>query len=183
MTKRALAVTMALLAGLTLPALPAMAGGGGGCHGGTTQGTGTTVELAEACFTPTTIRIAPGDTVTFVNRDPVTHNVVGDGWGHTDDLERGDAFTATFEDPGVYPYACMYHWGMTGAVVVGDGVGIGTEVHVAPLARPAPSPIIQVRTVREAGTASPAMWLAAGAIGVMLGLGLGAIRRRRRAAA
>ena len=57
------------------PRDPAIAGGG--CHSGATQGEGDTVELLDACPTPTILTIDPGGTVTFVNKDPFTHNVIG----------------------------------------------------------------------------------------------------------
>jgi len=128
MTRRTAVLAAPLLALLVLPAVPA--GAGGGCHGGVTQGTGDTVELIDACFTPTTLRIEPGDSVTFVNEDSFVHNVTANLWGHFDDLEQGDSFTATFGEDGVYPYACTYHPGMTGAVVVGDGDGPGSGAAV-----------------------------------------------------
>jgi plastocyanin len=177
MARRSFTLATALVAALTLPVVPATAGGGGGCHGETTQGVGDTVEMVRACFTPTTLRISAGDTVTFVNRDPLDHNVVADGWGHLDDMGEGDAFTATFDDPGVYPYACMYHWGMTGAIVVGDGVGEGDDVRVASFEPPEPSPVVRVRTVGAGAAGSPIAWLLGGAIGLALGLGLGLVAR------
>lgn len=99
-------------------ATPALAGGG--CHSATTQGEGDRVEMAKACFSPSVLRTDPGTEVTFVNRDPVVHNVSASEWGYFGDLNRGDDFTATFSEPGVYPFACTYHPGMVGAVVVGD---------------------------------------------------------------
>lgn len=186
MTSRTAVLTASLLALLLLPAVPA--GAGGGCHEGVTQGTGDTVELIDACFTPTTLRIEPGDSVTFVNRDGFVHNVTAHLWGYFDDLKQGDAFTATFDEEGVYPYACTYHPGMTGAVVVGDGDGPGSGAAVTVSsfgAPPPPSPQIEVRTVtktREAGASSPLVWLAAG-IGLAAGLGLAALVRRRRSVA
>jgi len=183
MTRRTAVLAAPLLALLVLPAVPA--GAGGGCHGGVTQGTGDTVELIDACFTPTTLRIEPGDSVTFVNEDSFVHNVTANLWGHFDDLEQGDSFTATFGEDGVYPYACTYHPGMTGAVVVGDGdgPGSGAAVTVSSFGEPpAPSPRVEVRTVtrtEDAGASSPLVWLAA-AIGLVSGLGLGALVRRRR---
>ena len=65
--RSAIVVTAAFLAILIVPAIPA--GAGGGCHAGVTQGTGDTVELVDACFTPTTLQIQPGDTVSFVNKE------------------------------------------------------------------------------------------------------------------
>jgi plastocyanin len=183
MTRRSAAFAASLLVLLLIPPLPASAGGG--CHSGVTQGTGDTVEMVDACFTPTTLRIAPGDEVTFVNTDGFTHNVTANLWGHFDDMDQGDAFTATFADEGVYPYACTYHPGMTGLVVVGDGDGPGSGVVVAAAAfdePPPPSPVVEIRTVTQETSAAPVTvgWLLGGAIGLAVGLGIGVLRRRRR---
>ncbi len=47
----------AVLAVLIVPVAPAAAGGG--CHQGVTQGDGDTVEMLDACFTPTILRSTP----------------------------------------------------------------------------------------------------------------------------
>ena len=183
MTRKIAVLAPLALALLVLPGGPALAGGG--CHDGVTQGTGDTVELIDACFTPTTLRIDPGGSVTFVNQDPFVHNVTANLWGHFDDLEPGDAFTATFAEDGLYPYACTYHPGMTGVVVVGDGDGPGNGQAVAVSSfqgPPAPSPKVRVETVvatEDRGASSPIVWLAAG-IGLLAGLGIGWRLRRRR---
>ena len=169
---------------LVAPAIPAAAGGG--CHRGVTQGEGDTVELVEACFSPTTLRIQPGDAVTFVNRDAMIHNVGGNLWGHFDDLNPGDRFTATFDEAGIYPFACSYHPGMTGAVVVGEGLGVGNgeTVAVASSSGPEPSPVVRVRTVQASSAPVATGWVAGSVIGLGLGLGIGLmIRRRTRPAA
>lgn len=184
------AVAATALLALAGPAVPASAGGG--CHSGATTGEGDTVEMRDACFTPSTIRIAPGDAVTFVNQDPMTHNVGGMGWGELGELQQGDAFTATFADAGIYPYACSYHPGMTGAVVVGDGTGAGNgiAVTVEPFLA-ASQPADEAAELADAGatvaatdpvaTSSPDAlgWVAAGAAGLVLGLGLGTFSRSR----
>jgi plastocyanin len=185
-TLLALAATTLIV--FAVPAIPALAGGG--CHAGVTTGDGDTVEMSDACFTPTSLHIEPGDAVTFVNRDPITHNVGGNLWGHLEDMARGDAFTATFDDAGVFPYACSYHPGMTGVIVVGSAVGAGNgeRVDVAPFvaAEPVPATTIAPDTTLAAATtplretSSPAIgWIAAGAAGLALGLGVGLFARRR----
>lgn len=179
MARRSLTTAAVLIAALALTPVPASAGFGG-CHEDT-QGSGDTVEMVEYCFTPTTLRIDPGGTVTSVNRSAQTHNVVAPRWGRVDDLAKGDAFTATFDEPGVYPYTCTYHGGMSGAIVVGDGVGPGDEeVRVAPFE---PTPMVEVRTVRTEAAASPVGWFVGGGIGLALGLGIAggarALGRRR----
>ena len=85
--RSAIVIAAAFLTVLIVPAIPAAAGGG--CHTGATQGTGDTVELVDACPTPTILTIDPGGTVTFVNEDPFAHNVIGSAWGHPEDLNQG----------------------------------------------------------------------------------------------
>ncbi|MGH2736842.1 MAG: cupredoxin domain-containing protein [Actinomycetota bacterium] len=119
---------VALLAGAVLFAAPASAGGGGHCSDpDQTVGKATEVALQSSCFRSTVTQVAPGDTVTFTNKDPYAHNVVGwqGSWGGFDDLQQGDSVSATFDAPGVYPFACYLHPGMVGAVVVGDDFDAG----------------------------------------------------------
>ena len=56
----------------------------------------------------------------------MTHVVVGvgDSWGDPGiSLVQGDTVRYRFDQDGVYPYSCLIHPGMVGAIVVGDGVG------------------------------------------------------------
>ena len=162
------------------PATAAMAGGG--CHTGATQGEGDTVEMAKACFSPSVLRVDPGTEVTFVNRDPITHNVSATGWGTDRDMDEGDSFTATFADEGTFPYACMYHYGMTGAIVVGDGEGPATGTPVVGSVFEA-EPVSQDRVggigAGSEGSNVPGL-AAAGGIGLVVGAGLGGLLLRRR---
>lgn len=169
-------------------ASPAVAGGG--CHAGMSQGEGDRVEMVKACFTPSVLRTDPGTEVTFVNQDPIVHNVSAGEWGYFSDLSQGDEFTASFSEPGVYPFACTYHPGMVGAVVVGDGTGAGSGRTVT-LGDGAESEVKASSGERAAGTPSgdgaSLGWLAGGAGGLALGagvvLGAGWLVRRRRARA
>lgn len=182
MARRTLFVLAAtiLLAALALPAVA----GGGSCHLEPTTGSGDTVEMKDACFGPSALHVDPGDEVTFVNRDThYTHNVSANGWGYLDDLDRGGAFQATFEESGVYPFACMYHPGMTGVIVVGDGMGAGNgeAVTVAPY-RPPTDPESQALAsgpVSNGASTAPVGWVAGGAIGLAVGLAGGLLVRRR----
>ncbi|MEX2420680.1 MAG: plastocyanin/azurin family copper-binding protein [Actinomycetota bacterium] len=175
------ALAVSFLVALLFPAVPALAGSGG-CHYDVTQGTGDTVELKDACFTPSILRVDPGDSVTFVNLDDFTHNVGGNQWGHFDDMNLNDAFTATFDETGVYPYACSYHPGMTGAIVVGsgEGAGNGEVVTIDSFAQPAASPVVEVRTVTEEASGAPVAigWIVGGVVGLGLGFGVAALVRR-----
>jgi plastocyanin len=181
MTRRiGIALVATFLVALLVPAAPAVAGGG--CHSGPTQGEGDTVEMKDLCFTPSNLTIDPGETVTFVNLDETTHNVGGNLWGFYGDMTRGDTLTATFDEAGTYPYACSYHPGMTGAIIVGDGTGPGSgEAAVVDAFEQAqPSPLVEVRTVTEPSSGTPVAvgWLVGAVIGVGLGFGIASLVRR-----
>jgi plastocyanin len=159
--------------------LPAASLAGGGCHGGATHQDSTgegeaTVEMVDACFSAAITEVDPGTPVTFVNLDDgITHNVGGTLWGNYEDMYTDDTYTATFDEPGIYPFACNYHPGMTGAIVVGGGTGVGNGSEVSTTA-PELEPV-STRTVTSqpvAATASPVPWIAAGLIGIGVGAGV-----------
>jgi plastocyanin len=157
--------------------MPGAALAGGGCHSGVTENDATgekvaTVRMIDACFTATVTAVDPGTPVTFANTDlGVTHNVGGNQWGHFDDMIEGDAFTVTFDGAGVYPFACNYHPGMTGAVVVGNGKGVSTgeSISVQPFEPPTKS---VTRVVAKDEPLPTGSLVAAGVLGVALGAGI-----------
>jgi plastocyanin len=158
--------------------MPGEALAGGGCHGDVTENDATdqkaaTVRMIDACFTATVTAVDPGTPVTFANTDRgVTHNVGGNQWGHFEDMIEDDAFTVTFDEAGIYPFACNYHPGMTGAIIVGDGKGAGgggEAITVQPFE--APSTKVVTPVVAEEG-GLPIGALAAVGLG---GLALGAV--------
>jgi plastocyanin len=177
-------------AGLALVALalvPGVAGasGGGGCGGPVTDETGTTVEIEDYCFGPTILRVAPGDSVTFVNLDRTPHTVLGANatWGGFDTLKRGHEATYEFTEAGVFPYVCTWHPGMVGTIVVGDGAGgaIDTTTAAGPVTQGSAVELDAVAT--SAGLdAGGGLWVGiAGAIGLVLGaLASVGVRRLRR---
>lgn len=166
----------------TLVAVPAQAGGGGGgCSRGFDDGRGPTVLTEGVCFLPTVVRIEAGDTVEFKNPDSLPHMVGGIGGSFGDlytRLDPGKSVSYRFSDDGVYPYACVLHPGMGGAVVVGDGSGkaaAGGVVEVVP-------PKAAAQPVADTSDAAPTRGrlIPFGiALGVAL-LGLAALPRRRR---
>jgi len=125
------ALTIAVLWGI--PSAPAGASGGGGCGGpvtDVTDVTGTGVSIKEFCFQPTVLRAGQGAVVTFTNDDPFPHNVLGanGAWGSFETIQRrGGSLSYRFPDPGVYSYTCLWHPGMTGAIVIGDSGAGSTD--------------------------------------------------------
>jgi plastocyanin len=177
---RALVPLLAVLAATVLAATPASAGGG--CHAPATEGrVGTTVALVDLCFTPTVLRVAPGSTVTFVNRDTIVHPLgrPGGEWGW--DGGVGDRTSVRLEQAGTYPFYCYVHPGMVGVVVVGEGRGTGaTLVQVDDPAAPAASG--QPATAAATGPATsaggdlpsfPAAWLVLTALAALAGAAAG----------
>ena len=160
---------------MAIVGMPGTASAGGGCHGNVTENDATgeraaTVRLIDACFTATVTTVDPGTPVTFVDMDAgIVHNVGGNQWGHFEDLFEGDAFTVSFDEAGTYPFACSYHPGMTGAIVVGGGTGAGgtAGITVEPFEPPAPQTV--TRVVTESGGLSAGSLAVAGIVGGLLG--------------
>ena len=122
--RKALATSAALIVlGIATP----VNAGGAYCTEGFSDKRGTTVNMKDYCFDPTVIRIEPGETVTWTNKDSVMHNVAGVsnvfGDVYSGGVAAGDKISYRFEEEGTYPYLCILHPGMAGAVVVGDGEG------------------------------------------------------------
>jgi hypothetical protein len=136
------------------------------------------------CLTPTLLRVQPGETVTFVNRDDYRHMVSGSGYAWSSDgyMKASEAFTATFRIDGVYPYQCFLHPGMAGAVIVGDAAGLGAAdrggVFVAPLdvgEEPLPE-VVYVTRAPEPGAASTSSGSPVALVGgILVGVAIGAI--------
>jgi plastocyanin len=180
-----LSIAVALLATTWAPSA-ALAGGGGGCYAPASDGSGSRAVIEELCFTPTVLHVDPGSTVTWINRDRgIPHTVTGANraWGSLEDLRLGDEATFRFDRNGVYPYYCVYHPGMTGAVVVGDGSGSGvarnTGVELATESSPV-SASSERRATASGGRAATIAWAIGGlALGIVAG-GFGAVALRRR---
>lgn len=82
-----------------------------------------TVTIERSRFDASTLDVAVGTTVRFVNEDPFDHTVTSiDGSPVTFDsgvMVEGAEFEITFDRPGTYGYFCEIHPTMRGTVVVG----------------------------------------------------------------
>lgn len=141
-----LAIVGLVVAGVGLVPESAWASGGGGCGRRVSDGHGTTITIKAFCFGPTVLRVHKGHAVTFVNRDPFAHTVLGANgvWGSFDQLKTGASVTYRFVRAGVYPYVCTFHPGMVGVVVVGSANGPGAA-H-ATITKAGPVKLVQPRT-------------------------------------
>ena len=81
----------------------------------------TSVAISDFTFTPQTLAVASGTTVTWTNSDSLGHSVVAsDGTFASGSLDGGATFQFTFETPGDHAYVCSIHPSMTGTVTVSD---------------------------------------------------------------
>jgi plastocyanin len=78
-------------------------------------------------FSPSTLTVASGTTVTFVNQDTTVHNVdftsipAGAsiaGGTPSGNLKQGNTYSVTLTTPGTYSYVCDFHGWMKGTITV-----------------------------------------------------------------
>jgi plastocyanin len=88
----------------------------------------TTVRIDNFAFTPKTLTVPVGATVTWVNHDDVPHTATakaaaggGDAQQPAFDsntIDSDERFSFTFTAAGTYPYYCKVHPHMTGTIIV-----------------------------------------------------------------
>lgn len=80
----------------------------------------TEVKIDNFTFAPTTLTVAVGTTVSWVNRDDIPHTVVSEDKTtfKSKALDTDDSFRFTFTKPGTYNYFCSIHPKMVGKVIV-----------------------------------------------------------------
>jgi len=77
------------------------------------------VQMQDALtFTPATVTINAGESVTWQNFSGMKHTTTSDQLGWDQTVDNGQFFTRTFQSPGSFPYHCNIHPGMRGTVVV-----------------------------------------------------------------
>ncbi len=79
----------------------------------------TEVKIDNFSFSPKSLTVEAGATVTWTNHDDIPHNVVSTEKKFSSPvLDTDQAFSFTFKEPGSYPYFCKIHPMMTGTIVV-----------------------------------------------------------------
>src|ERR1700741_5161662 len=78
-----------------------------------------TVQIDNFAFTPATLTVTAGTTVTWKNEDDSPHRIGDkDGTFKSAALDTDDSFSHTFAAPGEYPYICTIHPYMVGKIIV-----------------------------------------------------------------
>ena len=75
------------------------------------------VSIANFAFSPGTVTIQEGDSVTWTNNDSTPHTATGNGFD-TEAISPGQSSTVPFATAGNYTYVCSIHPQMSGTVVV-----------------------------------------------------------------
>ena len=79
------------------------------------------VTIDNYSFSPGSLTVPAGTTVTWTNRDGEVHTVVADDSApsfKSAGLDTDDSFSFTFNKPGTYAYHCSLHPHMTGTITV-----------------------------------------------------------------
>jgi plastocyanin len=100
----------------------------GACSGSYSAGTpaapaaaapGASVTIANFSFSPSTLSVRAGTTVTWTNNDSTAHTVtLDDGSAASADIASGATFQHTFTAAGSFTYHCRIHPTMTATIVV-----------------------------------------------------------------
>lgn len=77
------------------------------------------VKITNFAFSPKTITVKKGTTVTWTNDDSVSHTATSDdGSFDTGMLAKGESGSVTFDKTGTFNYHCTPHPNMKGTIVV-----------------------------------------------------------------
>jgi plastocyanin len=133
-------------------------------------------------FSPSSITVATGDTVSWTNNGNLPHDVTGDGLA-SGTLQSGQGYSHTFASAGSFSYICSLHPFMKGSVTVQAAGGEGGSTDAPPAATAPSSESAAVTSAGAAGsdtqlpsTGMPVWPLLAAGGGLVLA---GALLRRR----
>jgi plastocyanin len=145
--------------------------------GGSAVAADQSVAIADFLFTPSTVTVTVGDTVTWTNSGAIVHTATATGgsWD-TGDIAPGASAAITFSTAGTFAYICTPHPTMTGTVVVqaptGGGGGSG-GTPTTPVTDTAPA---VAAGSSDTGSQAPVLI----AVGGLVLLAIAALRPRRR---
>jgi plastocyanin len=94
-----------------------------GVGAGTVLAADQDVAISGFSFSPRTVTVDVGDSVTWTNSDAQTHTATSAGDWDTGDIGNGESRSITMRRAGTYDYICTIHPTMTGRVVVRGASG------------------------------------------------------------
>jgi plastocyanin len=152
---RRVATAAVLTAVIAATIVVAVAGGGSGTRA--YAAADVTITARDFFWTPSTVTVDVGDTVTWTNTEGFHNVLLGDSRlnqpGNPSDPAWNPPPRVTFDDPGSYTFVCEVHPGMTGTVNVSGG-GSPTPT---PTTTPTPGPAVPPPTGGSADSTPPAI--------------------------
>jgi len=84
------------------------------------QASADALSIDNFTFTPQTLTVKAGTTVTWTNKDDIPHGIASDNnaFKRSPALDTDDSYSFTFTTPGTYQYFCYVHPFMKGTIVV-----------------------------------------------------------------
>ena len=77
------------------------------------------IVIKDFMFTPNSLTVKAGATVTWVNKDDEPHSVSSDtGLFRSGAVDTNETFSFKFDKPGTYHFTCAIHPRMVGTIVV-----------------------------------------------------------------
>jgi plastocyanin len=120
------------------------------------------VTIADFQFTPGSVTVHVGDTITWTNNGPSTHTATArDGSFDTGQLKKGQSASHTFTHAGTFAYFCQIHPFMHGTIVVQAAPATTTTPAVSSSGAPAgaasaPSTSSTAGSTGSTGSSTPA---------------------------
>src|ERR1700722_2169145 len=92
---------------------------------GQTVSPASDVSIDNFTFTPASLKVKAGTTVTWTNRDDIPHGIASsdNAFKKSKALDTDDSYWFTFTTPGTYQYFCYIHPHMVGTIVVEAAAG------------------------------------------------------------
>ncbi|MGA9948786.1 MAG: cupredoxin family copper-binding protein [Xanthobacteraceae bacterium] len=83
------------------------------------------VSIDNFTFTPQSLKVKAGTTVTWNNKDDIPHGIASsdNAFKKSKALDTDDSFSYTFTTPGTFQYFCYIHQHMVGTIVVEAATG------------------------------------------------------------
>ncbi|MGA7431084.1 MAG: cupredoxin family copper-binding protein [Xanthobacteraceae bacterium] len=83
------------------------------------------VSIDNFTFTPQSLKVKAGTTVTWNNKDDIPHGIASsdNAFKKSKALDTDDSFSYTFTTPGTFQYFCYIHPHMVGTIVVEAATG------------------------------------------------------------